>query len=106
MGWRSRSRSQATVEDDKFKDKIEEADRKNILDKCNDTISWLEQNQMAEIDEYKEKQKEVEGLCNPIISKLYQQNQGAANGMGAGNCGSQSGQGFRGNCGPTVEEVD
>jgi len=96
----------STVEDDKFKDKISEADRKHIIDKCNDTINWLEQNQMAEIDEYKDKQKEVEGLCNPIISKLYQQNQGTANGMGAGNCGSQSGQGFGGNCGPTVEEVD
>merc|ERR1711963_1242234 len=96
----------STVEDDKFKDKISAADHKNIIDKCNDTISWLEQNQMAEIDEYKDKQKEVEGLCNPIISKLYQQNQGEANGMGAGNCGSQSGQGFGGNCGPTVEEVD
>jgi len=96
----------STVEDDKFKDKISEADRKNIIDKCNDTINWLEQNQMAEIDEYKDKQKEVEGLCNPIISKLYQQNQGGANGMGAGNCGSQSGQRFGGNCGPTVEEVD
>jgi len=96
----------STVEDDKFKDKISEADHKKIIEKCNDTINWLEQNQMAEIDEYKDKQKEVEGLCNPIISKLYQQNQGTANGMGAGNCGSQSGQGFGGNCGPTVEEVD
>merc|ERR1712217_482922 len=96
----------STVEDDKFKDKIEEADRKNILDKCNDTINWLEQNQMAEIDEYKDKQKEVESFCNPIIGKLYQQNQGATNGMGANNCGSQSGQGFGNNCGPTVEEVD
>jgi len=96
----------STVEDGKFKDKIEEADRKNILDKCNDTINWLEQNQMAEIDEYKDKQKEVEGLCNPIISKLYQQNQGGSNGMSGGNCGSQSGQGFGNSCGPTVEEVD
>merc|ERR1712217_973157 len=65
----------STVEDDKFKDKIKEADRQNILDKCNDTINWLEQNQ------------------------------GATNGMGGGNCGSQSGQGFGNNCGPTVEEV-
>merc|ERR1711978_231951 len=96
----------STVEDNKFKDKISEADRKNILDKCNDTINWLEQNQMAEIDEYKDKQKEVEGLCNPIISNLYQQNQDSNNGMGANNCGSQSGQGFGNNRGPTVEEVD
>jgi len=96
----------STVEDNKFKEKISEADRKNILDKCNDTINWLEQNQMAEIDEYKDKQKEVEGLCNPIISNLYQQNQDSNNGMGANNCGSQSGQGFGNNFGPTVEEVD
>jgi len=96
----------STVEDNRFKDKISEADRKNILDKCNDTINWLEQNQMAEIDEYKDKQKEVEGLCNPIISNLYQQNQDSNNGMGANNCGSQSGQGFGNNFGPTVEEVD
>merc|ERR1711902_120593 len=96
----------STVEDKKFQDKISEADRKNILDKCNDTINWLEQNQMAEIDEYKDKQKEVEGLCNPMISNLYQQNQDSDNGMGANNCGSQSGQGFGNNYGPTVEEVD
>merc|ERR1712217_724396 len=96
----------STVEDNRFKDKISEADRKNILDKCNDTINWLEQNQMAEIDEYKDKQKEVEGLCNPIISNLYQQNQDTNNGMGANNCGSQSGQGFGNSYGPTVEEVD
>merc|ERR1712001_626359 len=81
----------STVEDDKFKGKISEADRKNILDKCNDTITWIEQNQMAEIDEFKDKQKEVEALCNPIISQLYQQNQDTNNGMGANNCGSQSG---------------
>jgi len=61
---------------------------------------------MAEIDEYKDKQKEVEGLCNPIICNLYQQTQDTNNGMGANNCGSQSGQGFGNNYGPTVEEVD
>merc|ERR1711902_189662 len=96
----------STIEDVKFKDKISESDCKTISDKCQETISWLDQNQTAEIDEYKHRQKEIEGICNPIVSKLYQQNQGAANGMGAGNCGSQSGQGFGGNCGPTVEEVD
>merc|ERR1711923_583208 len=96
----------STCEDDKLKDKIPESDRKTILDKCDETIAWLDGNQTAEIDEYKDKQKEAEGLCNPIISKLYQQNQGAPDGMGAGSCGSQSGQGFGGNCGPTVEEVD
>jgi len=96
----------STVEDDKLKDKIDQADRKNILDKCNDTDNRIEQNQMAEVEEFKDKQNEIEALCNPIISKLYQQNQGTNNRMGGGNCGSQSGQGFGNHCGPTVEEVD
>jgi len=97
----------STIDDDKFKNKIPESDHKIILEKCQETISWLDHNQTAEVDEFKDKQKEIEGICNPIISKLYQQNQGASNsGMPSGTCGSQSGQGFGNNCGPTVEEVD
>jgi len=97
----------STVEDEKFKDKIPEGDRKAILDKCNDTISWLDRNQMAEIDEYKDKLKEVESLCNPIITKLYQQQGGNPGGMpAAGSCGAQSGSGFNASGGPTLEEVD
>merc|ERR1712107_489666 len=97
----------STVEDEKFKGKIPEADQKIISDKCQETINWLDQNQTAKIDEYKDKQKEIEGICNPIISRLYQQSQGAGqSGMPSGSCGGQSGQGFAKNCGPTVEEVD
>jgi len=86
----------STVEDDKFKDKISESDRKTISDKCQETIGWLDQNQTAEVDEYKHKQKEIEGICNPIVSKLYQQGQAPENGMPSGQT----------NSGPTVEEVD
>merc|ERR1712108_49263 len=86
----------STIEDDKFKDKIPESDRKTISDKCQETIGWLDQNQTAEVDEYKHKQKEIESICNPIVSKLYQQGQAPQNGMPSGQT----------NSGPTVEEVD
>jgi len=86
----------STVEDDKFKDKISESERQTISDKCQETIGWLDQNQTAEIDEYKHKQKEIEGICNPIVSKLYQQGQAPQNGMPSGQT----------NSGPNVEEVD
>jgi len=86
----------STIEDVKFKDKISESDRKTISDKCQETISWLDQNQTAEIDEYKHRQKEIEGICNPIVSKLYQQGQAPQNGMPSG----------QNNSGPSVEEVD
>jgi len=35
-----------TIEDDKLKDKITDDDRKTVLDKCNDVISWIDGNQV------------------------------------------------------------
>merc|ERR1719175_412269 len=58
-------------------DKISESDRKMINDKCDEAIKWLDMNQTAEKDEYADKQKEIEGICNPIMTKLYQQAGGA-----------------------------
>ncbi|KAM6074763.1 HSP70 protein, partial [Lophotis ruficrista] len=80
-----------TVEDEKLKGKISDQDKQKVLDKCREVISWLDRNQMAEKDEYEHKQKELEKLCNPIVTKLYQ----GAGGAGAGGSG-----------GPTIEEVD
>merc|ERR1712012_458345 len=92
----------STLEDDKLKDKIAENDRKTILDKCNETITWLDNNQTAETDEFQHKQKEVEGICNPIISKLYQQSGGMPNGGMPNGAGASNGQGS----GPLLKEVD
>ena len=97
----------STVEDEKFKDKIPESDRKTIQEKCSETIAWLDHNQTAELDEFKDKQKEIESICNPIMTKLYQQSSGQPGEMpNNGSCGAQSGQSFGGQGGPTVEEVD
>merc|ERR1711870_23135 len=49
-----------TMEDEKMKDKISGDDKKVINDKCDDTIKWLDENQLAEVDEFQAKQKEVE----------------------------------------------
>merc|ERR1711963_81596 len=94
----------STMDDEKLKDKISEEEKKTILDKCNEAISWLDGNQTAEVEEFKEKQKELESVCNPIISKLYGgQSGGMPNGgSGAAPNGSST---FNGS-GPTVEEVD
>jgi heat shock protein 1/8 len=101
----------STIEDEKLKDKIGEAERKTIMDKCNEIIAWLDANQTAEEDEYKDKQKEVEGICNPIITKLYQAAGGAPGGMPGGmppGAGGMPGAGAPpgAGSGPTVEEVD
>merc|ERR1711972_781419 len=54
-----------TIEDEKMADKISEDDKKKITDKCDDAIKWLDANQLAEVEEFQEKQKEVEAVCNP-----------------------------------------
>ena len=92
------------VEDEKLKDKISDADRQTVLDKCNDAIKWLDSNQLAEKEEFEHKQKEVESVCNPIITKLYQAG-GAPSGP-AGGVPPRSGAAGGAAGGPTIEEVD
>merc|ERR1712240_29358 len=67
----------STVEDEKFKDKISDSDKEIITKKCDETIKWMEANQLAEVDEFQDQQKAVEGLCNPIITKSNHQADGA-----------------------------
>jgi len=92
----------ATLEEPGLKGKLEEADKKKILSAVEETISWLDRNQTAEVEEFKDRQKELEGVCNPVIQKLY--SQGAPQNPPQGTCGAESGQSF--GQGPTVEEVD
>ncbi|KAF6333412.1 hypothetical protein mRhiFer1_008170 [Rhinolophus ferrumequinum] len=62
----------ATVEDEKLQGKINDEDKQKILDKCNEIINWLNKNQIAEKEEFEHQRKELEKVCNPIITKLYQ----------------------------------
>merc|ERR1711892_1264892 len=101
-----------TLDDGKVKDKISEDDMKTITDKCDEAIKWLDANQLAEVEEFNDKQKEVEGVCNPIITKLYADAGGAPGGMpDMGGMGGMPGAGAApgagaGGAGPTIEEVD
>ncbi|XP_075042752.1 heat shock 70 kDa protein-like [Mixophyes fleayi] len=92
----------SSVEDENIKGKISEEDKRIVSEKCKETISWLENNQLAEKEEYVHQQKELEKVCQPIITKLYQG--GMPGGMPGSSCGAQARQG-RGS-GPTIEEVD
>ncbi|XP_042878451.1 heat shock cognate 70 kDa protein [Penaeus japonicus] len=102
----------STVEDEKFKEKISEEDRNKILETCNETIKWLDMNQLGEKEEYEHKQKEIEQVCNPIITKMYAAAGGAPpGGMPGGFPGGAPGAGGAapgagGSSGPTIEEVD
>jgi len=61
-----------TIEEKHIKDKITKNDLKSIDRKCDEALKWLDSNQTAEMEEIRDKQKEVEAVCNPIITRLYQ----------------------------------
>merc|ERR1719331_1992503 len=92
-----------TLDDDKVKDKISEDDKKKAGDAIDDTLKWLEGNQMAEKEEFEHKRKEVEGVCTPIMTAMYSQGGG---GMGGGMPGGMPEGGGGGGGGPNIEEVD
>merc|ERR1712010_146567 len=80
-----------TVTDQKkLGEKISEDDKKAVLDAVEEGIKWVDANVNADEEAYKEKQKEVEGVCNPIISKLYQAG-GAPPGAGGAPGGEAGG---------------
>merc|ERR1712127_307709 len=86
------------INDDKFKDALEEDDKKAIEDKVTEVMAWLDTSEHAE--------KELEGICNPIIQKLYAATGGEPGpDMGGGFPGGDAPAGDAG-AGPTIEEVD
>ncbi|KAF5212335.1 70-kilodalton heat shock protein [Clavispora lusitaniae] len=96
-----------TLGEKDFADKLEAADVETVTKAADETITWLDENQAATTEEYGDKQKELEGVANPIMAKAYQA--GAAPGGAApgGFPGAAPGSApSPSNDGPTVEEVD
>lgn len=69
--------------------KLDSTDKDKVINLCDETIQWLDNNTLAEKDEYKHKLDEIQRQCSPIMTKLH---------TGGANPGAHSG--------PTVEEVD
>merc|ERR1712240_645334 len=61
---------------DKLGSKISDEDKETIETAVEAKISWLEENQEAEAEDFKAQKKELEETVNPIISKLYAQGGG------------------------------
>jgi len=99
-----------TLQEEKLKEKFEGGDKENIEKAVQDALDWLDKNQLAEKDEFEAKQKELEGVVNPIMMKVYQAagGEGGMPGGGMPDFGGGAGAppGGGGGGGPTVEEVD
>ena len=96
-----------TLNDEKVAGKVSAEDKTALEAKIGETIAWLESNQSAEVEEFEQRQKALEGVAMPIMTKLYSAG-GAPGGMpdmggmpgGGGPPPSSSG------AGPHIEEVD
>jgi len=107
----------STIDDEKFKGKLDDSERQTVTSKCDETIRWLDGNQQAEKEEYEHKQKELEDLFNPIVKRIYSEAGGQPGGAGGmpdgmpggmpgGPAGPAPGAAAGGKAGPTIEEVD
>ncbi|ORX89510.1 70 kDa heat shock protein 2 [Basidiobolus meristosporus CBS 931.73] len=97
-----------TIQDEKVAGQLEVDDKKKLEEAINNTISWLDNSQEASKEEYEDKQKELEGVANPIMTKMYQAAGGAPGAAPGGFPGGAAPGGFPGadSGEPTVEELD
>jgi len=94
-----------TISEDKFKSAVSEDELKQVEDKVGEVMQWLETAEHAEKEEFDSMQKDLESVCNPIITKMYQAGGAPEGGMpGGGMPGGDAGADPAG--GPTIEEVD
>jgi len=66
-------------------DKMDEEDREKVKEALEDGESWMSANAEADAEEIRDKHKEVEGICAPIVSKYYQGGAGGAGGEAGGD---------------------
>lgn len=97
-----------SLTDEKLADKFDAADKAKLQSSVDEVISWLDNSQEASKEEYEERQKELEGIANPIMQKLYAGAGGAPGGFPGGAPGGFPGGAAPGGGeeGPSVEEVD
>merc|ERR1711963_565313 len=75
-----KSATEGSGENKGLSEKLDSDEKEKIMDALKDGQSWIDSNPEADAEEVKEKHKEIEGICAPIISKYY----GAGGGGGAG----------------------
>jgi len=102
-----------SLKDEKIKDKFSSSETEQLERMCSDVLKWIETNTEAPAEEFESKQKEIEAVFNPIITRVYQQGSGSEGSSQGGMPGGMPGgfasgfpQGTTTGPGPKVDEVD
>jgi len=71
------------IEDkEKLGGKISDEDKETISEAVKAALEWLDDNHEATKEDLQQKLKDLEGTCNPIVSKLYEKSGGGPGGPG------------------------
>ncbi|GJN18721.1 hypothetical protein PR202_gb05914 [Eleusine coracana subsp. coracana] len=62
----------STVDGGKMAEKMDADEKDKVEEAVRETNEWLDNNQEADKEDYEEKLKELEDVCNPVISAVYQ----------------------------------
>ncbi|GLI63523.1 hypothetical protein VaNZ11_006508 [Volvox africanus] len=96
-----------TIREDKVASQLSASDKETMEKALTSAMDWLERNQMAEVEEFEHQLKELENICNPIITRLYQGGAGGMPGGAAAAAAAAGGAPSGGSgAGPKIEEVD
>ena len=73
------------IEDkEKLGGKISAEEKETISEAVKKALDWIDDNAEATKDDLQQQLKDLEAVCNPIVSKIYQQAGGAGGAPGAG----------------------
>merc|ERR1712115_559758 len=93
----------SSLDNEEIKSKLSTEELSGAQSALDDALKWLDANQLAEKEEFEDKQRELERMSKPIMSKIY-------GGEAGESCGQQhqrsASNSNNGGAGPTIEEVD
>ena len=89
----------SSLDNEEIKTKLTSEEVSGAQTALDSALKWLDANQLAEKEEFEDKQKELETMSRPLMTKIY-------GGQGAQSCGQQQQQKSSNGSGPTIEEVD
>merc|ERR1712038_1970708 len=92
----------SSLDSEEIKSKLSSEELAGAQTALDEALKWMDSNQLAEKEEFEDKQKELETTSRPIMSKIY----GGAGGQSCGQQQQRSTSNSNGGSGPTIEEVD
>merc|ERR1712154_198781 len=92
----------SSLDNEEVKTKLTPEELSSAKSTLDSALQWLDANQLGEKEEFEDKQKELERVAKPIMSKIY----GGEAGESCGQQQQRSASNSNAGAGPTIEEVD